>query len=72
MDHTPHLNLPFIRECIAVRAYELYEARGRRDGHDVEDWISAEREILSSESQFEPIAVVEDEDVRLAYRVGQS
>ena len=27
------------------RAYELYEARGCSDGHDVEDWLQAEREL---------------------------
>ena len=27
------------------RAYELYEARGCDDGHDVEDWLQAEREL---------------------------
>jgi len=27
------------------RAYELYEARGCNDGHDVEDWLQAEREL---------------------------
>jgi len=30
---------------IRTRAYELYEARNRRDGHDVEDWLEAEAEI---------------------------
>jgi hypothetical protein len=34
-----------IVEQIRIRAYELYEARGRRDGHDVEDWLEAEAEI---------------------------
>jgi len=32
-------------ERIRVRAYELYEARGGEDGHDTEDWLSAEAEI---------------------------
>jgi len=31
---------------IAVRAYELYEQRGRQDGYALEDWLQAEREIL--------------------------
>ncbi len=31
---------------IRERAYELYEARGREDGHDLEDWLSAEEEIM--------------------------
>jgi hypothetical protein len=30
---------------IARLAYHFYEARGRRDGHDVDDWLSAEREL---------------------------
>ncbi len=30
---------------IRLRAYELYEARGREDGHEVEDWLRAEEEI---------------------------
>ena len=39
------------RECpsrneIAQRAYHFYETRGRQDGHDVDDWLSAERELL--------------------------
>lgn len=32
---------------IAKRAYELYCERGYRDGSAVEDWLDAEREILS-------------------------
>jgi len=30
---------------IAMRAYELYEQRGRREGHAVQDWLQAERKI---------------------------
>lgn len=30
---------------IAARAHELYEARGRDDGRDLDDWLQAEREI---------------------------
>ncbi|MEW6246400.1 MAG: DUF2934 domain-containing protein [Nitrospirota bacterium] len=32
---------------IAQRAYELYERRGREHGHDLDDWLAAERELLS-------------------------
>jgi hypothetical protein len=32
---------------IAVRAYELYVERGYREGGALEDWLDAEREILS-------------------------
>ncbi|HLZ34766.1 MAG TPA: DUF2934 domain-containing protein [Nitrospira sp.] len=33
---------------IAVLAYQLYEQRGREDGHDVEDWIRAEQSVLAA------------------------
>ena len=33
------------RDDIAQLAYHLYETRGQRDGHDVDDWLSAEREF---------------------------
>lgn len=32
-------------EC-AQRAYELYLARGGENGRDLEDWLTAERELL--------------------------
>ena len=34
-----------LQEKIRWRAYELYEARGREDGHDTEDWLQAEGEL---------------------------
>jgi len=33
-------------EQIRCRAYKLYEERGRRDGHQLEDWLRAEAEII--------------------------
>ena len=33
------------RDEIAQRAYERYCSRGYTDGHDVEDWLAAEREL---------------------------
>ena len=36
-----------LRERIAKRAYELYLERGCRERCDVEDWVDAEREILT-------------------------
>jgi hypothetical protein len=35
-----------LKERIRSRAYELYEARGRKDGHDVEDWVHAEQDVM--------------------------
>jgi hypothetical protein len=32
---------------IATRAYELYSARGYRGGSALDDWLDAEREVLS-------------------------
>jgi hypothetical protein len=34
---------------IANRAYQLYLKRGADHGYDLDDWLQAEREILSPE-----------------------
>jgi hypothetical protein len=34
-----------IEQQIQQRAYELYERRGRTEGHDLDDWLQAEYEI---------------------------
>ena len=34
-----------IEQQIQQRAYELYEQRGRTNGHGLDDWLQAEREI---------------------------
>ncbi len=34
---------------IRVRAYELYEARGRKHGHELDDWLRAKEEIREKE-----------------------
>jgi hypothetical protein len=34
-----------LEDQIRHRAYELYEARGREDGHELEDWYRAKEEI---------------------------
>ena len=36
---------------IRRRAYELYEQRGYTPGHENEDWLVAEREVLSRHDQ---------------------
>jgi hypothetical protein len=33
-------------EAIAKRSYELFLARGGESGHDVEDWLRAEADLL--------------------------
>ena len=35
-------------EAIARRAFELYVERGCEDGHDLEDWLRAEREVMEA------------------------
>jgi hypothetical protein len=34
-------------EDIRIRAYEIYLERGGQSGHDLDDWIQAERELES-------------------------
>ncbi len=36
-------------EEIRQRAYEIYLARGSAAGHEVEDWLQAERELRSAQ-----------------------
>jgi hypothetical protein len=53
MGTSPRLADVSSADRIAQRAYERYETRGREDGHDMEDWFEAERELqqgVSSDS----------------------
>ena len=34
-----------IPDLIRKRAYQIFEARGRQQGHELDDWLQAEREI---------------------------
>lgn len=38
---------PSLEEKIRLRAYALYEERGREDGRDVDDWLRAETELTT-------------------------
>ena len=40
-----------LQEQVRCRAYELYEQRGRADGHDVDDWLQAESETNRSDDK---------------------
>ena len=46
-DKTTPENQPAVpsEEAIRDRAYHKYEERGREPGHDVDDWLEAEREL---------------------------
>jgi len=35
-----------IQKAIAYRAYEMFEAKGRRNGHAMEDWFDAEHDLI--------------------------
>jgi DUF2934 family protein len=37
-----------LEDQIRARAYELYEERGKEEGHDLDDWLRAEAELMSS------------------------
>ena len=37
-------------ECIASRAYSLWEQQGRPHGRDLELWLQAEKQLKSSQS----------------------
>ncbi|MGB6679477.1 MAG: DUF2934 domain-containing protein, partial [Terriglobales bacterium] len=34
------------QEQVRCRAYEIYEERGREDGHELDDWLQAESKIV--------------------------
>ena len=40
-----------LRSEIEQRAYELFLARGAADGHAVEDWLEAERQVLAEKNK---------------------
>ncbi len=46
--HTASPNSSKTQERIARRAYELYVQRGRQDGKALEDWLQAERQLVSA------------------------
>jgi hypothetical protein len=39
-----------IEQQIQKRAYELYEQRGRTDGHELDDWLQSECEIKGTQA----------------------
>ena len=45
-------------DAIALRAYALYQSRHGEDGHDVEDWLQAERELLQEQLSANETTVV--------------
>ena len=44
-DTTDHESTRHTEDRIRQRAFERYQARGGEDGHDMDDWFEAEREV---------------------------
>ena len=40
-----------LEKQIRLRAYALYESRGCEDGHELDDWLQAEAEILGRQKR---------------------
>ena len=40
-----------IQEQVRRRAFELYEQRGREGGHDLDDWLQAESELVQQRTK---------------------
>jgi len=49
-------NITIDRNAVAKRAFELYVARGRKDGHAESDWIRAENEIRQAQQKNAKVA----------------
>lgn len=56
-----------LHERIAEKAYDLYQKRGQIHGHNLEDWLNAERMVLA-----ELKARAEDEPAKSRGRVRRS
>jgi|HubBroStandDraft_5_1064220.scaffolds.fasta_scaffold447149_1 hypothetical protein len=49
LNHKTQLAEPPYHLEIQVRAYELYEQRGKEHGRDLDDWLQAEAELTRAE-----------------------
>ncbi len=47
----PEIDPQTIEQEIRCRAYELYGQRGREEGHDLDDWLRAEEEIVQTKAR---------------------
>lgn len=62
-------------EQIEARAYEIFLERGGEDGHDVEDWTAAEKELKARHQEIEAVYAQEKperETVQVGYAVAAS
>jgi Protein of unknown function (DUF2934) len=49
-------SLELTEDLIRNRAYQLYEERGCENGHDLDDWLSAEAEVMGKKPSESAIA----------------
>ena len=47
-----------VDERVRQRAFELFQLRGCQDGHDFDDWMQAEAEILGRPHRLANLRVV--------------
>ena len=47
-----------VDERIRQRAFELFQLRGRQDGHDFDDWMQAEAEVRGKPLKLANLRVV--------------
>lgn len=43
--------VPDLEQKLRQRAYELYESRGREEGHELDDWLTAEVELKGQKAR---------------------
>jgi len=46
----PPVGILIREEYVRIRAYQIYEARGRADGNALQDWLLAESELNSCQT----------------------
>ena len=42
---------PGLQEQVRRRAHEVYEQRGREEGHGLDDWLQAEAEVTKQQAK---------------------
>jgi Protein of unknown function (DUF2934) len=42
---------PELQEQVRRRAHEVYEQRGREEGHGLDDWLQAEAEVTQQQTK---------------------
>ncbi len=43
---------PELQEQVRRRAHEVYEQRGREEGHGLDDWLRAEAEVTHQQTKI--------------------